>query len=40
MKSGAGGMCVDSMEQSVGSDVQLNSCHAQGRNQVIWNTYM
>lgn len=33
MKSGAGGMCVDSMEQPVGSDVQLNSCHAQGRNQ-------
>ena len=34
MKSSVNGMCVDSMEQPVGSDIQLNSCHGEGGNQV------
>ena len=34
MKSSASGMCIDSMEQPVGRDVELYECHGEGRNQV------
>ena len=34
MKSSANGQCIDSMEQPIGRDVELNHCHGQGRNQV------
>ena len=34
MKSSANGMCIDSMEQPVGRDIQLYDCHGQGGNQV------
>jgi len=33
LKSSAIGMCVDSMEQPVGSDLQLNTCHGEQGNQ-------
>ncbi|KAL9954055.1 hypothetical protein ACROYT_G041546 [Oculina patagonica] len=33
VKSSANGMCVDSMEQPVGRDVELYNCHGQGGNQ-------
>ncbi|KAJ7330774.1 Polypeptide N-acetylgalactosaminyltransferase 2 [Desmophyllum pertusum] len=33
IKSVAEGMCVDSMEQPIGSDVQLYDCHGEGGNQ-------
>ena len=36
MKSSESGMCIDSMEQPVGSDTQLFECHGQEGNQVIF----
>lgn len=33
VKSSANGMCIDSMEQPVGRDVELYECHGEGRNQ-------
>ena len=34
VKSNANGMCIDSMEQPVGRDVELYECHGKGGNQV------
>ena len=34
VKSSANGMCIDSMEQPVGREVELYECHGEGRNQV------
>lgn len=36
MKSSESGMCIDSMENPVGSDTQLFGCHGQEGNQVIF----
>lgn len=33
VKSSANGMCIDSMEQPVGREVELYECHGEGRNQ-------
>lgn len=33
-KSSVNGMCIDSMEQPVGRDVELYECHGGGGNQV------
>lgn len=34
MKSRANGMCIDSMEQPIGKDMELYECHGEGGNQV------